>query len=78
MTDVLRIAKSAGRVTLALFVDDGLFAVTIIGWVALVAVGMVRLRPSTAYVGPLLVNGLVAIFLLSVWRAAHRTAGRRS
>jgi hypothetical protein len=78
MTDMLRIARSAGRTVLALFVDDGLFAVTIIGWVAFVAAGLARFRSLTVYGGPLLATGLVAIFLVSLSRAARRMPARRS
>lgn len=55
-----------------LFVDDGSFALSILGWLAVVgalAWGMAAMRP---WLGPLLFAGLAAILAVGVARGSRR------
>lgn len=55
-----------------LFVDDGIFAVAIIAWVALGWLVLPRLGLPAGWQGPILFLGLAAILVESAARRARR------
>jgi hypothetical protein len=63
--------KTILRELIGLFVDDGRFAVTILVWVGLLGLLFPRLPLVKHWHAPLLLIGLLAILLESVWRATR-------
>ena len=58
------------REVFGLFVDDGRFAVAILVWLALAALGLPRLGLAPVWQGPILFAGLALTLVASAaWRA---------
>ena len=55
-----------------LFVDDGAYALAILGWVAIAALILPRLAIERAWLGPVLFAGLAALLLIEIGRTARR------
>ncbi len=55
-----------------LFVDDGRYALSIVGWLALVWLAVPQLHLGGRWNALILFVGLLAILLESVWRRARR------
>ena len=62
---------AVAREVFGLFVDDGKFALAILLWVVLVALGLSYLAPHSPWAGLLLFAGLALILLQSVLRFAN-------
>ena len=56
---------------IGLFVDDVRFALTILLWVSLLWLLLPKLPLAASWHGPILLIGLLAILLESVWRGAR-------
>ncbi len=65
-------ATTIAREVYGLFVDDGLFALTIVGWVAAVWLGVSWLGLPPVGLAVLLFAGLALILLESATRRARR------
>lgn len=71
----MRLLPSLKRVAaeiFGLFVDDGSFALTILAWLAVVALVLTRLDISRAWLGVILFGGLAVILVESAIRGARR------
>jgi hypothetical protein len=68
----MRWLKSIAREVIGLFVDDGIFAVAILAWLALAVVVLPRAGSWTRVAGPVLFAGLAAILVASVLRYSRR------
>lgn len=64
--------KSIAREILALFVDDGSFAIAILVWLALSVVGLPHIGAHQRVTGPVLFAGLAVILVESVLRFSRR------
>jgi hypothetical protein len=72
MTNILRAVLQEGW---GLFVDDGLYAASILIWVGVGAFILPRLGLPEALPPLLLFVGLAAILVESAWRQARRSRG---
>ncbi len=65
--------KSIAREILGLFVDDGSFAIAILGWLVVMVVVLPRIASVSGWCGPVFFVGLAVILVESVLRFARRT-----
>ncbi len=73
----MRWLKSIAREVFGLFVDDGIFAVAILAWLALAVVVLPRVAPAARWSGPALFAGLALILIESALRFSRRRTKKR-
>jgi membrane protein implicated in regulation of membrane protease activity len=73
----MRWLKSIAREVFGLFVDDGIFAVAILAWLALAVVVLPRAGLWTRVAGPVLFAGLALILIESALRFSRRRTKKR-
>ena len=67
----MRILGNALRALLAFFVDDGMPALLVLAWLALVWLSVAQLRLPARWSAPLLFVGLAGILGASAWRRSR-------
>lgn len=73
----MRALKKILREILGLFVDDGSFALWIVVWLLVVWQVLPRIAVPRTLQGLILVAGLAALLIGSVWRHARQEPGRK-
>ena len=69
--------RMIGAELLGLFVDDWRFTLVTLAWLLLVAVALPMIMADSAWGGPILFLGCLAILVGSTWLAARARIGQR-
>jgi membrane protein implicated in regulation of membrane protease activity len=68
--------RTVAREIFGLFVDDGSFAIAILGWLVLTVGILPRVAPGVRWGGPAVFAGLAVILIWNTWRSARRLSRR--